>query len=192
MIAMSRAQVGGALAAVALAAALAGASAASTVPAPVVFTVHGKVVGWVSAPAAYVAVYVEGRGGGWCGLDGASWWIGLVDTSSETARLAATHRLGYAMCGTSLNWVRAGRVLHGRPTDVAFQLWATPSLGATTYVYRLAGTRLVRLGAFAGDRVTLGRGTVSVGFENRGRSPKGDLRETYRFEGGRYRLASRS
>jgi hypothetical protein len=192
MNAMSRVQVGGALAALAVAAALAGASAASTVPTSVVFAVHGKVVGWASAPAAYVAVYVEGRGSGWCGLDGASWWVGLVDTSSETARLAATHRLGDAMCGNSLSWVRAGRFSDGRHTDVAFQLWATPSLGATTYVYRVAGTRLVRLGAFAGDRVTLGRGTMSVGFENRGRSPKGDLRETYRFEGGGFRLVSRS
>ena len=67
-------------------------------------------------------------------------------------------------------------------------LWATPSLGATTYIYRVDGGRLTRLAALPGDKVTLGRGTVTVRFENAGRNPNGKLRETYRYEAGRYRL----
>jgi hypothetical protein len=38
----------------------------------------------------------------------------------------------------------------------------------------------------AGDRVTLRRGKVIVGFENRGRSPHGEIEDVYRFVHGRY------
>jgi len=38
------------------------------------------------------------------------------------------------------------------------------------------------------DRVQIGRGTVVVGFENRGRSPRGEIEDSYRFNGTRYRL----
>ena len=71
-------------------------------------------------------------------------------------------------------------------------LWSTPSLGATTYIYRIDGNRLRPLARFGGDAVALGRGTVSVSFENRGRSPHGELRDLYRFAAGRYRLVARS
>jgi hypothetical protein len=37
----------------------------------------------------------------------------------------------------------------------------------------------------------IGRGTVRIGFENIGRTSTGDLRDTYRFENGRYRLVGR-
>jgi len=37
----------------------------------------------------------------------------------------------------------------------------------------------------------LGRGIVTVSFENRGRSPHGELEDVYRFDGVHYRLASR-
>jgi hypothetical protein len=70
-------------------------------------------------------------------------------------------------------------------------LWTTPAIGATTYVYRLDGGRLRRLARFGGDRVTLSAGTVTVGYENRGRSPHGELEDVYRFVGGRYRLVAR-
>src|SRR5262249_44160062 len=103
-------------------------------------------------------------------------------------RLAAPHRIARAMCGNSLAWVRAGRFSDGRHAEVAFMLWSTPSLGATTYVYRIDGSRLVRLASFAGDSVTIGPGTVRVRFENAGRSRNGKARELYRFESGRYRL----
>jgi hypothetical protein len=84
--------------------------------------------------------------------------------------------------------MKAGRFSDGRHAEVAFQLWTTPSIGATTYIYRIEGPRLVKLASFAGDQVTLGRGTVMVRFENAGRNPDGKIREVYRFLGGRYRL----
>ena len=67
-------------------------------------------------------------------------------------------------------------------------LWETPSIGATTYIYRVGASGLTLLASFPGDRVTLGPGTVSVGYENSGRSPNGRLENVYRFEKGRYRL----
>ncbi len=70
-------------------------------------------------------------------------------------------------------------------------LWATPSLGATTYVYRLGGGQLKLLARFGGDKVVLGKGTVTVSFENRGRSSHGEIEDVYRFVDGRYRLAHR-
>jgi hypothetical protein len=70
-------------------------------------------------------------------------------------------------------------------------LWTTPSIGATTWIYRTHGGRFRRLARFAGDRVVLGRGIVTVSFENRGRSPHGELEDVYRFDGVHYRLASR-
>jgi hypothetical protein len=70
-------------------------------------------------------------------------------------------------------------------------LWATASLGARTTIYRVGGNRFQRLASFGGDEVRLGRGTVTVSFENRGRSPRGETRDVYRFDGTRYRLVAR-
>jgi hypothetical protein len=95
------------------------------------------------------------------------------------------------MCGNSLAWVKAGRFSDGQHPEAAFMLWATPSLGATTYIYRLDGERLSPLTTFGGDRVDVRQGTVTVSFENRGRSPHGEIEDVYRWQGGRYRLASR-
>jgi hypothetical protein len=102
----------------------------------------------------------------------------------------STQRIGAAMCGNSLAWVRAGRFSDGRHREVAFMLWATPSIGATAFIYRIEGNRLVRLASFAGDSVTIGRGTVTARFENSGRSPTGKAIDLYRFENGRYRLVT--
>jgi hypothetical protein len=165
----------------------AGAATAATVPPAVQDAVHGRIAGWAAAPVGWVAVYLDKPGGGWCGLEGASWEVGVV--SAKTERLASPVRVGRAMCGNSLAWVRSGRFSDGKHPEVAFMLWTTPSIGATTYLYRLNGSRLVRLASFPGDSVSLGRGTITVRFENAGRSPNGKLREVYRFEDGRYRLA---
>ncbi len=95
------------------------------------------------------------------------------------------------MCGNEFAWVRTGRFSDGRHREVAFMLWTTPSIGATTSIYRVADGRFSLLARFGGDKVTLGRGTVTVGFENRGRSTHGELADVYRFVGGRYRLVKR-
>jgi hypothetical protein len=166
----------------------AGAASAATVPAPVADTVHGLVRGWARSGPDWFAVYVDRRGGDWCGLRGASWRIALVDTAVTPFRVTADRRIAGAMCGNELAWVRAGRFSDGRHREVAFMLWTTPSIGATTYLYRIDGGRFARLASFAGDKVTLGRGMVTVGFENRGRGPKGELEDVYRFDGARYRL----
>jgi hypothetical protein len=166
----------------------AGASAAATVPTAVQDAVHGRVAGWAASPGGYVTVYLDRSGGGWCGLEGADWRVGVVDVKAE--RLSSSQRIGSAMCGNSLAWLKAGRFSDGRHPEVAFQLWTTPSIGATTYVYRIEGPRLVKLGSFPGDKVTIGRGTVTASFENAGRNPDGKLREVYRFEAGRYRKSS--
>jgi hypothetical protein len=164
----------------------AGLSTAATVPAAVQDAVHGRVAGWTASPGGFVAVYLDRAGGDWCGLQGAAWRVGVVNLRS--GRLSSSLRIGSAMCGNSLAWVKEGRFSDGRHQDVAFMLWTTPSIGATTYVYRIDGPRLEKLGSFPGDKVTLARGTVTTSFENAGRDPNGKLRERYRFEGGRYRL----
>jgi hypothetical protein len=179
------------LVAATMALALAAAAPAATVPAPVADAVHGIVRGWARSGQDWFAVYVDRRGGDWCRLRGASWRMALVETATAPFRVTADRRISGAMCGNELAWVRAGRFSDGEHREVAFMLWATPSLGATTAVYRFDRGRFVRLASFGGDRVTLGRGTVTVGFENRGRSPKGELEDVYRFEGGRYRLVRR-
>ena len=171
--------------------ALAGPAGAGTVPSPVADAVHGRVFGWAQSGSSWFAAYVESGGSGWCGLGGTSWRIGLVDSVAAPARVTDDRVLGKAMCGNDLAWVRAGRFSDGRHREVAFMLWTTPSICATTYVFRIDGGRLRPLASFRGDRVTLGRGTVTVGFENRGRSPSGELRQTWRFDGTRYRLVSR-
>jgi hypothetical protein len=164
-------------------------STAATVPQAVEDGVHGRVVGWAPAPGGYAAVFLNRPGGGWCGLEGSTWWIGLV--SAKTQRLTSPERVGSAMCGNSLAWVEAGRFSDGKHPEIAFMLSTTPSIGATTYIYRVDGSRLVRLASLPGDKVTLGRGTATVQFANAGRSPNGRAREVYRFEGGRYRLVGR-
>jgi hypothetical protein len=171
--------------------ALAEAASAETVPPPVVEAVHGRVVGWARSGSDWFAVYVDRKGAGWCGLEGASWRMALVETSRLPVRAVADRRIGGAMCGNELAWVRAGRFSDGRHQEVAFMLWTTPSIGASAYVYRVDGGRFLLLARFGGDRVTLGRRTVTVGFENRGRSRHGEIEDVFRFVGGRYRLVSR-
>jgi hypothetical protein len=73
-------------------------------------------------------------------------------------RVTADRRLDGAMCGNSLAWVRAGHFSDGKHPETAFMLWTTPSIGATTYIYRIGGERLQLLATFGGDKVTLGRG----------------------------------
>jgi hypothetical protein len=164
---------------------------AAIVPVPVVDAVHGRLVGWANGGSDWFVVYLSGNGRGWCGFDGAAWHTGLVERRLPQ-RLVADRRLGRAMCGNSLAWVRTGRFSDGRHQEAAFMLWTTPSIGAWTYIYRLSHDHLRLLARFYGDRVTLRPGTVTVEFENRGRSPRGDLKDVYRFTNGRYRLAHRS
>jgi hypothetical protein len=181
------------LAGAAVAAVIVGVATASsaTVPPPVVAAVHGRVVGWAKTKRDWFVVYVDRKGGDWCGLAHASWRMALVETSRLPVHVAADRRIGGAMCGNELSWVRAGRFSDGRHREVAFMLWATPSLGATSYIYRVDRLRFRLLAKFPGDKVTLGRGTVTVGFENRGRSAHGELEDVYRFVSGRYKLVRR-
>ena len=170
--------------------ALSGAASAATVPAPVVEAVHGRVVGWAKTGGAWFVVYVDRKGGGWCGLEGASWRMALVETSKLPVRVITDRRIAGGMCGNELAWVQAGRFSDGRHQEAAFMLWTTPSIEASAYVY-VDGGQLRLLARFAGDKVTLGRGTAVVGFENRGRSPHGEIEDVYRFSGGHYRLVRR-
>src|SRR5262245_18307842 len=154
---------------------LAGLAGATTVPPALVSAIHGRVVGWAPSGSDWFAVYVAGRGKGWCRLSGATWRMALVPKASAPPRASADRRIGAAMCGNYLAWVRAGRFSDGRHREVAFMLWATPSLGATAYIYRVRGERFRGLASFNGDRVALSRGVVRVSYENRGRSPHGEL-----------------
>jgi hypothetical protein len=165
--------------------------AAATVPGDVVNAVHGRVVGWTRSGSDWFVVYLDRSGGGWCGMEGASWRIAVVETKRLPVRVTADRRLSGAGCGNALAWVEGGRFSDGRHQEAAFMLWATPSLGATTYIYRIDGERLALLATFAGDKVTLGRGTVTVSFENRGRSPHGEIEDVYQWRAGKYRLTSR-
>jgi len=166
-------------------------AAAVTVPGDVANAVHGRVVGWARTGGDWFVVYLDRTGGDWCGMQGASWRIALVETRQLPVRVTSDRRLSGAMCGNSLAWVQGGRFSDGAHEEAAFMLWATPSLGATTYIYRVDGGRLALLAKFGGDRVVVRRGTVTVSFENRGRSRNGDIEDVYRFSGGAYRLAKR-
>jgi hypothetical protein len=171
--------------------ALVGLAGAATIPQPVLDAVHGRVAGWARSSSDWFVVYLDRKGSGWCGLNGASWRMALVATSPLPVHVVADRLIAGAMCGNSLAWVRAGRFSDGRHREAAFMLWTTPSIGATAYLYRIDDGRLRRLASFRGDRVVIGRGTVTVSFENRGRSPRGEIEDVYRFRGGRYRLTSR-
>src|SRR5438552_11173283 len=165
---------------------LSGAAAAATVPYPVYGAVNGRVVGWAKTGSDWFVVYVDRKGRDRCGLEGSSWRMTLVETTKLPMQRIADRRISGAMCGNELAWVRAGRFSDGRHREVAFMLWTTTSIGAWSYIYRLDGGRFRLLAKFAGDKVSLARGTVTVSFENRGRSPHGELEDVYRFAGGRY------
>ena len=168
-----------------------GTAGAAVVPYDVVQAVHGRVVGWTHVPKGWFAVYLDRNGAEFCGLRGASWRIALVETQRLPVRSTATRRIRAADCGNYVAWVKSGRFSDGRHEEVAFMLWTTPAIGAWTYVYRVAPARLTLLQKFYGDTVAFGRGTVTVGFENRGRGPHGELADIYRFERGRYVLVRR-
>jgi hypothetical protein len=102
--------------------------------------------------------------------------MALVLTSPPPVHVAADRRIVRAGCGNDLAWMRAGHWSDGGHREVALMLRAGRSLGTTTTsIHRIERDRFVRLSAFAGDRVEIGRGTVTVGFENRGRSPHGEI-----------------
>jgi hypothetical protein len=166
-------------------------STVGTIPFPVFEAVHGRVVGWAKTGHDWLAVYVDKPGVGWCGLGHDSWRIALVETKAVPVQIVADRRIGAAECGNALSWVRAGRFTDGLHREVAFMLWTTPAIGATAYIYRVAANRLRLLATIHGDRVNLARGRAVVGFENRGRSAHGELKDTYRFLDGRYRLVRR-
>ena len=67
-------------------------------------------------------------------------------------------------------------------------LWLTPAIGARTYVYRVGGDHFQLVATFGGATVTLRRGVAIVGYQNRGRSPHGEIEDVYRFVDGHYRL----
>jgi hypothetical protein len=169
----------------------AGTAAAATVPYEVVQAVHGRVVGWTHLPGGWFAVYLDRNGKDFCGLRGAAWRIALVESRKLPVRTTATRSIRAADCGNYVQWVKAGRFSDGRHQEVAFMLWTTPAIGAWTYVYRVAPARLTLLHKFYGDSVTLRNGTATVGFENRGRGPHGELADVYRFTRGRYLLVRR-
>lgn len=158
-----------------------------TVPEPVFVPIHGRPMGWARSGSNWFVVYVKG-GTGRCGLDGGQWRVALVETHRLPARVVADQPIGGSMCGNLVSWVKTGRFSDGKHAEAAFQLWTTPSLGATTYVYRLDGERLTALARFPGDHVELSAGTATVTYENAGRSPHGETKDVYRFRGGRYRL----
>ena len=137
--------------------ALAGAAAPATVPSPVVNAVHGRVVGWTKTGNDWFVVYLAGHGRSWCALQGSTWRMALVSEHPLPVHVVAHRKIGGAMCGNDLAWVRAGRFSDGRHREVAFMLWATPSLGASATIYRADGNRFRRLASFAGDAVRLGR-----------------------------------
>jgi hypothetical protein len=161
-----------------------------TVPEPVFVPIRGRSMGWARSGSNWFVVYVKG-GTGRCGLDGGQWRIALVETGRLPARVVSDRPIGGSMCGNLVSWVKTGRFSDGKHPEAAFQLWTTPSLGATTYVYRLDGGRLAPLARFPGDHVELTAGTVTVTYENVGRSPHGELEDVYRFRDGRYTLVSR-
>jgi hypothetical protein len=166
----------------------AGAASAATIPSSVFTAVNGRVVGWAKTGSEWFVVYVDRKGSDTCGLRGASWRMALVETRKLPVRAVADRRITDAMCGNELAWVRAGRFSDGRHREVAFTLWITPSIGARTSIYRVDRDRFRLLATFGGDTVTLRRGLAVVVYENRGRSPNGEIEDVYRFENGRYRL----
>jgi hypothetical protein len=170
--------------------AVVGQARSGTIPEPASI-VHGRAFGWARSGTDWFIVYVDRVGSGWCGLQGAAWRMALVETTALPERVVADRPIGSAMCGNELAWVQGGRFSDSVHREVAFMLWTTPSIGATTYIYRIVGERFRLLASFRGDRVVLGRGTVTVGFENRGRSLHGEIEDTYRFDQSRYRLISR-
>ncbi len=117
--------------------------------------------------------------------------MALVASAPLPVHVVADRRIGGAMCGNELAWVRSGHFSDGRHREVAFMLWTTPSLGASAFIYRVEGRGLVRLASFHGDRVSIERGIATVSFENRGRSVHGEIEDTYRFGQGRYYLVRR-
>ena len=173
--------------------ALVGSAGSATVPAPILSTVHGRVVGWTRSGPDWFVVYLAGAGNRSCELGGsASWRMALVATKPLPAHVADDRPIGMggSMCGNQLSWVRSGRFSDGRHREVAFMLLATPSLGGTASIYRIGRERFRKVASFNGDRVVSRRGVVRVSFDNRGRSPRGELVDIYRFSQGRYRLAA--
>lgn len=168
-----------------------GVGAAATVPFDVVNAVHGRLVGWARSGSHWFVVYLDRSGSDWCGMRGASWRIAVVETKRLPVRVTADRRLAGAGCGNTLAWVQAGRFSDGNHAEAAFMLWTDPALGATTYIYRIDRGGIALLARFSGDKVTLRRGTVTVSFENRGRSAHGEIEDVYRFSGGAYRLVRR-
>lgn len=181
------------LAVLGLAAALGGAAFAGTVPYPAYNAVHGRVVGWQSLGRGFAVAYLTGRPAGWCGFEGGSWHLALVEnTTTGPPKVTIDRRLEGSMCGNELVWLRTGRLSDGRHREVAVSILTTPSIGATAWVFRIGRAQLVLVRRFLADRIAIRPGSVTLSWLP-GHSPDGKTtRELWRFSRGAYRLASRS
>jgi len=172
-----------------LAAALAGVAFAGSVPYPVYNAVHGRVVGWQPLGRGFAVAYLTGRPAGWCGLDGGSWRLALVEnTTTGPPRITIDRRLEGSMCGNELVWLRTGRLTDGRHREVALSILTTPSIGATAWVFRIHRARLALVRRFFADRIAIKPAVVTLTWLP-GHSPDGrTTREVWRFGRGVYRL----
>lgn len=175
-----------------LAIALGGVALGGSVPYPVYTAVHGRVVGWQPLGRGYAVAYLSGRPAGWCGFEGGSWRLALVrESTTGPSRVIVRRRLEESMCGNELVWLRTGRLTDGRHSEVALSILTTPSIGATAWVFRIRGARLVLVRRFFADRIAIEPGVVRLSWLP-GHSPDGKTTlQVWRFVRGAYRLAAK-
>jgi hypothetical protein len=89
-----------------------------------------------------------------------------------------------ALCGTSFRWLAVGRF-------VSVDIHDTASIGEEAQVYRLREGRFRLIHVFGADRIrpAAGGGFVLT-WITASRSPRGHVREVWRWRNGRFRLVS--
>lgn len=112
------------------------------------------------------------------------YFVGVVDSRFNPPRMVLDYDLMPVRQGSSVRWLRAGRLTGSAAREIAVDVRLSRTGGERAWILRVERRRLGLLRAFAADRIRLNGNTVDLYWSGK--------HETWRFERGAYRLVSRS
>ena len=89
--------------------------------------------------------------------------------------------------GSHVKTLLAGRVTEGAGSQIALDIFVTPSIGERAWVFQVEASRLRLIRSFQADRIAIAGPTVELRWLSAARSPdRRTTRQLWRFEHGTY------
>ena len=162
-----------------LAASLIAAAAVAQPPAWIARAVPSPIVAWVETDVLGnhlpEGIAISSAGG--------AYFVGVADSRVDPPKMVLDFDLARARPGSSVRWLRAGRLTGTAAKEIAVDVRLSRTGGEQAWILRVDRRRLRLLRAFAADRIRLTGDTVDLYWSGK--------HETWRFERGAYRLVAR-